>query len=89
MRPSTPNFETSASEEMRTERPMKKDDPNGDAEDSDDETVDIQTIVRYCSEIATLIGVVCYLVFQQGDEIKNQGFAGFVKQLVCTRATLL
>lgn len=80
-RPSTPNFETS-NVEMLTERSVSKNDANSSDEESEDEEMDIKTVVRYCSEVATLIGVLCYLVFQQGDEIKNQGFSGFVKQLV-------
>lgn len=50
--------------------------------DEGDDDMDIQDILRYCSEVATLIGVLSYVVFQQGDEIKNQGFAAFTKQLV-------
>lgn len=81
MRPSTPNVAT-ISGEMRTERPVPKDNSNDDDDNSDGEHIDIKTILRYCSEVATLIGVLCYLVFQQGDEIKNQGLTGFIKQLV-------
>lgn len=55
-------------------------------EDPDDESTneetDVQDIVRYCSEIATLIGVLSYVIVQQGDEIKNQGMAAYLKQLV-------
>lgn len=53
--------------------------PEGDP--SDQET-DVQDIVRYCSEVATLIGVLSYVLIQQGDEIKNQGMAAYLKQLV-------
>lgn len=50
--------------------------------DSMNEETDVQDIVRYCSEIATLIGVLSYVLVQQGDEIKNQGMAAYLKQLV-------
>lgn len=50
------------------------------ADDGDD--VDVKNIIRYCSEVATLMGVLSYVIFQQGDEIKNQGLAAFTKQLV-------
>lgn len=53
-------------------------------DDNDDNKMqfDVQNIIRYCSEIATLIGVLSYVIFQQGDEIRNQGLAAFMKQLV-------
>lgn len=38
---------------------------------------------RYGFEIGTIVGVVCYVIVQQGEEIKNQGFWSFFKQLVC------
>ncbi|XP_039497702.1 uncharacterized protein LOC120455505 isoform X1 [Drosophila santomea] len=40
-----------------------------------------QTVARYCAEFATLVGVLSYVIFQQGDEIKNQGLSAFLKQL--------
>lgn len=43
---------------------------------------DFQDIIRYCFEIGTILGVMSYLVFQQGDEIRNQGLVSFIKQLV-------
>lgn len=43
---------------------------------TDDPTV----IARYACEIGTLIGVLSYLIFQQGDEIRNQGLFTFLKQ---------
>jgi len=46
-----------------------------------DEGLDVQTIVRYICECATIAGVVSFVVFQQGDELKNQGLKAFVKQL--------
>ncbi|EEB19644.1 conserved hypothetical protein [Pediculus humanus corporis] len=41
----------------------------------------VQDVVRYCFEIGTILGVLCYLCFQQGDEIRNQGLISFLKQL--------
>ncbi|CAG9860364.1 unnamed protein product [Phyllotreta striolata] len=38
------------------------------------------TIARYLAEIGTLLGVLSYLILQQGDEIRNQGFFTFLKQ---------
>lgn len=46
-----------------------------------DEGMDLQTIVRYTCECATIAGVVSFVVFQQGDELKNQGLKAFLKQL--------
>lgn len=46
-----------------------------------EEGLDVQTIIRYCCEVATIAGVVSFVVFQQGDEIKNQGLKAFLKQL--------
>jgi hypothetical protein len=40
-------------------------------------------LTRYGFEIGTVIGVLCYVIVQQGEEIKNQGFRSFCKQLVC------
>ncbi|XP_017098766.2 uncharacterized protein iav [Drosophila bipectinata] len=40
-----------------------------------------QTVARYCAELATIAGVLSYVIFQQGDEIKNQGLSAFLKQL--------
>ncbi|PNF32727.1 hypothetical protein B7P43_G11586 [Cryptotermes secundus] len=37
---------------------------------------------RYGFEIGTVIGVLCYVIVQQGEEIKNQGFWSFCKQLI-------
>lgn len=53
-----------------------------DDDDEDDGNINITMIARYCSEVVTLIGVLSYVIFQQGDEIKNQGLAAFTKQLV-------
>lgn len=46
-----------------------------------DEGLDAQTIIRYCCECATIAGVISFVVFQQGDELKNQGLNAFMKQL--------
>lgn len=51
-------------------------------EDSDGGDYNAQTVARYCAELATIAGVLSYVVFQQGDEIKNQGLSAFLKQLV-------
>lgn len=56
-------------------------DVTSDNEDSSLFQSDAQNIIRYCSEVITLIGVLSYVIFQQGDEIKNQGLAAFMKQL--------
>jgi transient receptor potential cation channel subfamily V member 6 len=47
----------------------------------EEQGLDVQTIIRYCCECATIIGVISFVVFQQGDELKNQGLKAFVKQL--------
>ncbi|KAK9890859.1 hypothetical protein WA026_012204 [Henosepilachna vigintioctopunctata] len=39
-----------------------------------------QVICRYVCEIGTIIGVLSYVILQQGDEIRNQGFWTFLKQ---------
>ncbi|XP_013102765.2 transient receptor potential cation channel subfamily V member 1 [Stomoxys calcitrans] len=49
--------------------------------DIENEEYDVQTIARYCAELCTIAGVLSFLIFQQGDEIKNQGLAAFLKQL--------
>ncbi|KAK5644509.1 hypothetical protein RI129_005809 [Pyrocoelia pectoralis] len=45
-------------------------------------TDDGMVICRYVAEIGTILAVVYYVVIQQGDEIKNQGFWTFLKQQV-------
>lgn len=47
---------------------------------SDDFTV----IARYLCEIGTVLGVLSYVIYQQGDEIKNQGLWTFLKHQVLT-----
>lgn len=61
------------------------DDEDADTNDSvtpTEEEYDVQTIARYCAELCTISGVLSFLIFQQGDEIKNQGLSAFLKQLV-------
>ncbi|XP_037724327.1 uncharacterized protein LOC119556314 [Drosophila subpulchrella] len=60
---------TAAIQEMETD--------NGNGNDGNS----AQTVARYCAEFATLAGVLSYVIFQQGDEIKNQGLSAFLKQL--------
>ncbi|KAJ8967525.1 hypothetical protein NQ314_002840 [Rhamnusium bicolor] len=43
---------------------------------TDDPTI----IARYCCEVGTILGVLSYVIFQQGDEIRNQGLWTFLKQ---------
>lgn len=53
-----------------------------DNENNDD--MDATQVIRYGSECATLLCVLSYVIVQQGDEIRNQGFSAFIKQLVCS-----
>lgn len=57
-------------------------DIQSDEGDSGGGDYNAQTVARYCAEFATLVGVLSYVIFQQGDEIKNQGLSAFLKQLV-------
>ncbi|XP_017777192.1 PREDICTED: uncharacterized protein LOC108563119 [Nicrophorus vespilloides] len=43
-------------------------------------TDDPVVITRYICEIGVVLGVLSYLILQQGDEIKNQGMLAFLKQ---------
>ncbi|XP_065076368.1 uncharacterized protein iav [Ochlerotatus camptorhynchus] len=52
----------------------------------EDEGIDLTTWFRYGFEIATVMGVLSYVVLQQGDEIKNQGLVSFIKSLGHTPA---
>lgn len=83
MRPATENLQNKQYEESRTDR-TPNDDENTKNDDNPDEAedMDISTMIRYFSEVATLVGVLSYVIFQQGDEIKNQGLSAFLKQLV-------
>lgn len=71
--------EAAESVDMTTTQPGASSDRPADAEPADD--LDTQTILRYVCEVITLIGVLSYVLFQQGDEIKNQGIAAYLKQL--------
>lgn len=86
LRPATENLQNKEYEESRTDRsPSADGSSNGDSDesnDADEESMDVTTVIRYASEVGTLIGVLSYVVFQQGHEIKNQGFSAFLKQLV-------
>lgn len=87
LRPATENLQNKLIRESQTERIPLADDANdasnGDSDSDDDEnSSNVTNIIRYFSEAATLCGVLSYIIFQQGDEIKNQGFVAFSKQLV-------
>nr|XP_018913838.1 PREDICTED: transient receptor potential cation channel subfamily V member 6 [Bemisia tabaci] len=47
---------------------------------------DWSDIARYGFEVGTIMGVLSYLVVQQGGEIKNQGLGSFLKQLMAEPA---
>lgn len=85
-RPVTENLQNKEYEESRTDRVPVGDDSTSDSsvvsDGDDEESMGITTMIRYSSEVATLIGVLSYVIFQQGDEIRNQGFSAFLKQLV-------
>lgn len=85
LRPATENLQNKEYEESRTDRipnTKKNSDGNGDSDETEDDSMNITNMIRYFSEVATLIGVLSYVIFQQGDEIKNQGLTAFLKQLV-------
>lgn len=86
MRPATENLQNKTYEESRTDRIPSgvgnSNDGNKQSDDEEDESMGVSSIIRYSSEVATLIGVLSYVIFQQGHEIKNQGFSAFMKQLV-------
>lgn len=84
MRPATENLQNKQYEESQTDRIPSADDSSDDDDESDEgeDDMGISTMIRYFSEVATLVGVLSYVIFQQGDEIKNQGFPAFLKQLV-------
>lgn len=86
-RPATENLQNKEYEESHTDRIPTADGTTKEHEDSEETEDDpmnnsISTMIRYFSEVATLVGVLSYVVFQQGDEIKNQGLPAFLKQLV-------
>lgn len=85
LRPATENLQNKLYEESRTDRTVNTGGSNGngnDADEEEDDSMNVMNIIRYGSEVATLIGVLSYVIFQQGDEIKNQGLSAFLKQLV-------
>ncbi|XP_060665201.1 uncharacterized protein LOC132797442 [Drosophila nasuta] len=60
---------------------LKDDDETDTNGNGNGDDYNAQTVARYCAELATIAGVLSYVVFQQGDEIKNQGLSAFLKQL--------
>ena len=44
---------------------------------------------RYCFEVATIISVLTFLLFQLGGEIKNAGVSSFWRNLVILSLTSL
>lgn len=81
LRPTTENLSTKNQNEE--DDLLKADSTTSESsEEVHVDEMDIQTYIRYGSEVCTLLGVLSYVIFQQGDEIKNQGFAAFSKQLV-------
>lgn len=84
LRPATENLQNKEYEESRTDRTPAADGGSDKDESGAEEhdSMNITNMIRYFSEVATLAGVLSYVVFQQGDEIKNQGLFPFLKQLV-------
>lgn len=79
-------FFLSCSVYTRPSRLKLKGSEDGSGDGSDEEQnvengLDATTIIRYCCECATVAGVISFVVFQQGDELKNQGLTAFLKQL--------
>lgn len=48
--------------------------------------MDVTDMIRYGAEICTILGVLSYVILQQGDEVKNQGLSAFLKQTKQTPA---
>ncbi|CAK1543560.1 unnamed protein product [Leptosia nina] len=46
------------------------------------EITDARSGIRLACELGTLLSTLCYIVLQQGDEIKNQGLIAYFKQLI-------
>lgn len=80
LRPTTENLANKSQKEE--EGLLNADSTSESSEEKGVDDMDIQTYIRYGSEVCTLLGVLSYVIFQQGDEIKNQGLAAFTKQLV-------
>lgn len=82
LRPSTQNHATIKRLHDQESANMNQAPTVDQEEDDFIEETDVNRIIRYCSEVATIIGVLSYVIFQQGDEVKNQGLVAFLKQLV-------
>lgn len=91
LRPATENLQNKEYEESHTDRVPVADGASDKDESNEEEndSMDITNMIRYFSEVATLAGVLSYVIFQQGDEIKNQGLFPFLKQLVITYWTII
>ncbi|XP_045762559.1 uncharacterized protein LOC123865527 [Maniola jurtina] len=46
------------------------------------EVNDARSGIRLSTELGTIISTLCYIILQQGDEIKNQGLIAYFKQLI-------
>ncbi|XP_032523722.2 uncharacterized protein LOC116775040 isoform X1 [Danaus plexippus] len=46
------------------------------------EVNDARSGIRLACELGTIISTLCYIILQQGDEIKNQGVVAYFKQLI-------
>lgn len=46
------------------------------------EVNDARSGVRLATELGTIVSTLCYIILQQGDELKNQGLVAYFKQLV-------
>ncbi|XP_052742122.1 uncharacterized protein LOC112045497 [Bicyclus anynana] len=46
------------------------------------EVYDARSGIRLSNELGTIISTLCYIILQQGDEIKNQGLVAYFKQLI-------
>ncbi|KAJ8710750.1 hypothetical protein PYW08_009265 [Mythimna loreyi] len=46
------------------------------------EIADARSGIRLASELGTLASTLCYIILQQGDELKNQGLVAYFKQLI-------
>lgn len=86
LRPITENLSSNTQNEE--DDALNAESTSESSETANVDEMDIQTYIRYGSEVCTLLGVLSYVIFQQGDEIKNQGLAAFTKQLVRTESTL-
>ncbi|XP_004925321.1 uncharacterized protein LOC101737437 isoform X1 [Bombyx mori] len=43
---------------------------------------DARSGLRLASELGTILSTLCYIILQQGDELKNQGLVAYFKQLI-------